>query len=100
MSGVDADTTYGVTAVKVDESYGSYTPSDAALAGVMTNTTTVVLPVLGCITPENVVRELYAADAVNPSNSTGVNTKGVGIDATCTKGAEKSYCIEHLTTLD
>lgn len=97
---MDADTRYGVTAVKVENSYGSYTPSDAALAGVITNTTTVVLTVIGCMTTENVVRELYAADAVNPSNSTGVNTKGVGMDATCTCGAEMSYCMEHLTTLD
>lgn len=100
VTGVDADTVYGSATVEVEKPNGIYTHSDKALAGVMTNTTTVVLTVEGKIATENVVKEFYAADAVNPPNSTGVNTCGVGMDATCTAGAEKSYKIEHLATLD
>lgn len=84
----------------MEESKGIYSHPDAAIAGVMTNATTVVVTVDGSMTTENAVKELYAADAVNPSNSTGVNTCGVGIDATKTCGAKLSYKVEHLTTLD
>ncbi len=82
------------------ESRGSSTHSDAALAGVITNTTPVVVKVKGSIATENVVCELYTADPVNHPNLTGVNTTGVGISATKTCGAEKSYGIIHSTTFD
>lgn len=86
--------------VRVELSPGNVAHSDAALAGVITNATSVVAKVKGSITTENVVKEFYTADSVNPSNITGVDARGVGMDATKTCGAEYSYGREHLTTFD
>lgn len=84
----------------MEKSAGILTHTDAALAGVITNATSVVASVRGSIATENVVKEFYTADSVNPSNLTGVDARGVGMDATKTCGAEKSYGRIHLATFD